>query len=54
MDLYTNVPDNEFHKNMLFYSGAKEWNMLPNYLKDCNDIVRFKYMLKKYVKQERH
>ena len=54
MDLYTNVPDNEFHKNMLFYSGAKQWNMLPNYLKDCNDIVRFKYMLKKYVKQERH
>ena len=53
MNLYMNVPDNEFHKNMLFYSGAREWNKLPNHLKDCYDIVKFKCMLKKYIRFER-
>ena len=53
MNLYLNLPENEFHKNMLFYSGAKEWNSLPNYLKDCNDIVQFKQKLKSYIKKNR-
>ena len=53
MNLYLNLPENEFHKNMLFYSGAKEWNLLPNYLKDCNDIVQFKQKLKSYIKKNR-
>ena len=44
MTLYMNVPVNEFHKTMLFYNGAREWHMLPNYLGDCHDIVKFKYI----------
>ena len=54
MNLYLSMPDSEFHKNMLFYSGAWEWNKLPNYLKDCCDINRFKCMLKRHIRKERN
>lgn len=53
MNLRLSIPDNEFHKKMLFYNGAKEWNNLPNELKDCHNIARFKRMLKIYIKEIR-
>jgi len=54
MNLYLSVPDNEFHKKMLFYNGAKEWNQLPTHLKDCCDISKFKRMLKSHIKKKRY
>jgi len=50
MNLYVPFPDSEFHKNILFYRGAKLWNDLPSELKDCHSIERFKLLLKNYVR----
>jgi len=50
MNLYVPFPDSEFHKNMLFYRGAKSWNDLPSEIKDCQSIDRFKLLLKNHIK----
>jgi hypothetical protein len=53
MNLYIPIPDNEFHKKMLFYRGAKSWNTLPNFLKDCTNVATFKMLLKRHIKSIR-
>ena len=50
-NLYVPFPQNEFHKKMLFYRGAKTWNELPGNIKDCHEIKRFKLLLKNHIKQ---
>ena len=49
-NLYVPFPDNEFHKTMLFYRGAKSWNELPNDIKDTCEINKFKVLLKRHIK----
>ena len=53
MNLHLPLPDNEFHKTMLFYRGASDWNDLPSHLKDCHDLNEFKRKMKCHIKQER-
>ena len=53
MNLYVPFPESSFQKNMLFYRGAREWNALPGYLKDCNNIDTFKKLLKIHIKSVR-
>jgi hypothetical protein len=38
MNLYLPFPECEFHKNMLFYRGAWNWNNLPDDLKDYQEF----------------
>jgi len=42
MNLYLPFPECEFHKTMLFYRGARDWNNLPSNLKECSDLDLFK------------
>ena len=53
MNLYLQLPDSEFHKTMLFYRGAKGWNELPPYLKNCYDIDHFRRLLNSFIKNQR-
>ena len=53
MNLHMPVADSEFHKIMLFYRGAAEWNKLPGFLKDCDKIDVFKRLLKCHIKELR-
>ena len=43
-------PDNEFHKTMLFYRGAKASNYLPGQIKEMHALNRFKMQLKSFIK----
>ena len=54
MDLYLPFPENESHKKMLMYRGARSWNSLPNYLKETYNIDQFKKLLKVYIKNAAH
>jgi hypothetical protein len=53
MNLYLPFPECEFHKNMLFYRGARDWNNLPDELKDCHSSDSFKRLLKLYIRRKR-
>ena len=50
MNLYLPFPECQFQKDMLFYRGAKNWNALPGYVKDCHELEKFKRILKYHVK----
>ena len=50
MNLHLPIPDSEFHKTMLFYRGALEWNRLPAHIKDCYSIDGFKKLLKCHIR----
>ena len=52
MNLYLPIPQNEFHRKMFFYRGARSWNELPNQLKECTNLNTFKVLLKKYIKAQ--
>ena len=54
VNLYVPLPDNEFHKSILFHIGAKAWNNLQNNIKECQDILTLKKkLLKCHVKSFR-
>ena len=53
MNLHLQLPDNEFHKTMLFYRGAIGWNDLRADLTDCHNIDNFKRLLKSLIKNRR-
>ena len=53
MNLYIPFPESNFQKNMLLYRGPREWNALPDYLKECINIDRFKKLLKIHIKSVR-
>lgn len=40
---------NELTRNNIFYDGLKMFNSLPNYVKECNSLRKFKLECKKYV-----
>ena len=54
MNLYLPIPESENHKKMFIYRGAKSWNNLPGHMKDCNDLDKFKRLLKYHVKNVAH
>lgn len=53
MNLYLPFPESEFYKNILFYRGARDWNVLPDQLKNCNNLDIFKKKLKLFIKSKR-
>ena len=53
LNLFVPFPDNDFYKNLLFYRGPRDWNNLPNYLKDITNIDLFKKTLKRFIKSSR-
>ena len=53
MNLYVPFPECNLQKNMLFNKGARQWNALPGYLKECTNIEHFKRLLKNHIKSVR-
>ena len=49
MNLFVPFPKTESYKLLLFYRGARSWNALPGFIKDCNSIIAFKTLLKGYI-----
>jgi hypothetical protein len=49
MNVYIPFPNNEFSKKSLFYSAAKNWNDLPDEMKEITNIENFKQKLKSNV-----
>ena len=49
MNVYIPFPTNELAKRSLYYSGAKNWNSLPSYIKESTSIEVFKKNLKRNI-----
>ncbi len=52
MNVYVPFSEKEFAKNKFEYSGAKYWNDLPGYIKECSSLFTFKSKLKSFIKSK--
>ena len=49
MNVYIPFPKNEFAKKSFYFSGAKNWNSLPDHIKESTNIEIFKRKLKRDI-----
>lgn len=51
-NFYINKVNTNFSQNNLFFKGLKLYNELPNEVKCCDTLVKFKNLCREYIKQK--
>ena len=52
MNVYIPPYEKDVFKHKFEYSGAKIWNNLPGFIKECTSLNSFKSQLKTYIKSD--